>query len=266
MSASSAPWQVVVLKHGTRLTTRSEAFMNYAFYGEPDGPHRLDYYLWVLRRGDEAVIVDTGYTREEGLRRGREVLIDPVDALRALGVDPLAGHPVVITHAHYDHIGNLAAFPNSPVHIARAEHEFWTGAMAEKTLFAHFGDPGAADALAGARREGRLHEFEGDHEIVPGVVVSVVGGHTPGQSIVTVPTTDGVVVLASDAVHFHEEVERDMLFQSMADLPRSFDALERLRGSGATHIVSGHDAGELARHAPLGGALAGLGASIGERT
>ena len=139
----TATWQVVVIKHGTRATTRSDAYLNYAFYGEPDGPHRVDYYLWVLRRGDEVVIVDTGYSGVEGRARGREVLIDPIEALRALGVDPDAGHPVVLTHAHYDHIGNVAAFPHSPVHIARAELDFWTSGMASKPLFAHFGDPGA---------------------------------------------------------------------------------------------------------------------------
>ena len=137
----TATWQVVVIKHGTRATTRSDAYLNYAFYGEPDGPHRVDYYLWVLRRGDEVVIVDTGYSGVEGRARGREVLIDPIEALRALGVDPDAGHPVVLTHAHYDHIGNLPAFTASEVHIAQSEMDFWTSDIATRPLFSHFGDP-----------------------------------------------------------------------------------------------------------------------------
>lgn len=265
-SSSATPWQVVIVKHGTRATTRSDAYMNYAFYGEPDGPHRLDYYLWVLRRGDQVVIVDTGYSGDEGRRRGREVLIDPLDALRALGVDPDAGHPVVVTHAHYDHIGNIGAFRSSPVYVAREEYAFWTGPMARRVLFAHFGDLGGIAALRTAEDAGRLRVFDGTTEVAPGVEVTTVGGHTPGQAIVTVDTTAGPVVLASDAVHFHEELERDMLFQSMADLPRSFEALERLRGLPGARIVSGHDAGELSRHAPLDGPLRGLAATIGERT
>ncbi|WP_040167449.1 N-acyl homoserine lactonase family protein [Microbacterium gorillae] len=263
-AAESAPWQVVIIKHGTRATTRSDAYMNYAFYDEPDGPFRLDYFLWVLRRGDEVIVVDTGYRGDEGTRRGREVIIDPLEALRAIGVDPAAGHPVVITHAHYDHIGNIAAFPSSTIHLARIEHEFWTGRMGRRTLFAHFGDPEAVAELDPAVGDGRLALYDEQVEIAPGVTVTKVGGHTPGQSVVTVRTSVGTVILASDAVHFHEEMDRDMLFQSMADLPQSYATLDRLRQSDAAVIVSGHDSGELERHTPLAGPLAGLAATIGE--
>ncbi|NKX52664.1 N-acyl homoserine lactonase family protein, partial [Arthrobacter deserti] len=41
--------------------------------------------------------------------------------------------------------------------------------------------------------------------------------------------TIGPVILAADAAHFHEEVERDMLFQSMTDLPQSYRVLDWLR-------------------------------------
>lgn len=262
----ASDWQVVIVRHGTRATTRSEAFMNYAFYGEADAPFRLDYFFWVLRRGDDVVIVDTGYSGTEGRRRGREVLVDPIEAMRALGIDPLAGHPVVITHAHYDHIGNLAAFANSPVHIARAELDFWTGPLAAKTLFAHFGDSSAADDLTAAQAEGRLRVFDADAVVAPGVQVRAVGGHTPGQAVVEVRTSEGLVILASDAMHFHEELEGDKLFQSMADLPLSFAVLEDLRTRPVAHLVSGHDAGELARHRPLPGALSPHAATIGRRS
>lgn len=257
------PWEIVVVRHGTRATRRSEVFLNYSFYGEPDGPFTLDYFLWVLRRGDEAIVVDTGYSAAGAASRGREVLIDPLDALRRLGVDPAAGVPVVVTHAHYDHIGNLPAFRASEVHIAQAEMDFWTSEIATRPLFSHFGDPEEVDELRRIEAEGRLRPFTGRAAIADGVELVEVGGHTPGQAMVVVETAVGRVLIASDAAHFVEELERDMPFVSMADVPQSYRVLDEIRRTDAVQVLTGHDAGTLDGLEPLGAQLPGLAAVIG---
>lgn len=259
-------WEVVVIRHGTRETRRSEVFLNYAFYGEQDGPFRLDYFLWVLRRGDEAIVVDTGYSAAGAASRGRDVLIDPLDALRRLGVEPASGVPVVVTHAHYDHIGNLPAFTRSPVHIAQAELDFWRSDIATRPLFSHFGDPAEVEELRRIEEQGRLRPFTGAARIADGVEIIEVGGHTPGQAMVSVETAEGRVLIASDAAHFVEELERDMPFVSMADVPQSYRVLERIRQADAVRVLTGHDAGTLDALEPLGDPLQGLAAVIGRRS
>lgn len=259
MTTPTSTWEVLILQHGARETVRSDVYMNHAFYGEDDGPFRLGYYLWVLRRGDEVIHVDTGYSAEGAAKRGRTVLVDPIVALRDLGIDPAAGNPLVVTHAHYDHIGNVAAFSASPIHVSGRELDFWTSDLGTRTLFSHFGDQDEVAELVRARDEGRLREVEGTVEIASGVELVELGGHTPGQLVVRVQTATGPVILAADAAHFHEELERDMLFQSMADLPASYRALDWLRSEGEhATIVTGHDASELDRHAPLTGDRSGL--------
>lgn len=257
-------WQVIIVRHGTRATLRSESFLNYSSYGEPDSPHTVDYFFWVLRRRDEVVVVDTGFSEQGASSRGREVLIDPIEALERLGITVDSAPPVVLTHGHYDHAGNISAFTHSRIIMSRGEFEFWTGDVASRHLFAHLAEATEIEALRRADHEGRLELFSIEREVASGVRLLEVGGHTPGQVMVEVQTSAGVVLLTSDAVHFHEELEQDMPFSSMADVPQSYRVLAEVRASAAAHIVTGHDAKTLSAHPPLGAPLEGLAAIIGD--
>jgi glyoxylase-like metal-dependent hydrolase (beta-lactamase superfamily II) len=260
-------YQVVIAKHGTRRTVRSDVFLNYALYGEPDDPIGMDYFVWIARNADRTVVIDTGYSQAGGRKRGREILVEVPELYRRLGVDPSDVEVVAITHAHYDHIGNLGLFPSAPIVLARSEYDFWTGPHADRPLFHHSVEDDELARLRSLVDQGRVELFRERRELAPGIEIIEVGGHTPGQSVVTVPTSEGVVLLASDAIHYYEEYERAMPFTSVADLVGMYDSFETVRGmvqrGEVQHIVSGHDPGPLQRFTPAEGELTGLVATIG---
>ncbi len=260
-------YEVVVVRHGTREARRSDVFLNYAQYGEPDGPFVLDYYLWVVRSRTRTVLVDTGFARGAAEARGRQVLVDPAEAYRCLGVDTDSHLSVVVTHGHYDHIGNLDLFPNATVIASAAEVEFWSSPVSRRPLLGHFTEAEELATLERIDAKGRLCRFSGTTEPAPGVVVTEVGGHTPGQCMVTVPTSEGTVLLTSDAVHFAEELNRDMPFIAVTDLPAMYLGLQRVRDLVAAgevdHVLTGHTAGELDRLEPWKDDLAGIAGVIG---
>ena len=199
--ASDGTREVLAVRYGSRVTTRAETFLNYHLYGEPDGKIDVDYYFWVIRDGDgTAILVDTGFAPAVGDRRRRTWhTTTPADALPGLGVDPAAVRTVVVTHAHWDHIGNLGQFPRAEIVMSRAEYEFWTGPIARRAQFAAHAEPDELARLEAARAEGRLTLISGRHTAAPGVGLVEVGGHTPGELIVTVAAGAATVVLASDA-------------------------------------------------------------------
>jgi glyoxylase-like metal-dependent hydrolase (beta-lactamase superfamily II) len=260
-------YEVTIVKYGTRSTTRGAVYLNYPLYDERDGPLDMDYFFWIVRNRERTVVVDTGFSPSGGKSRARTLLADVPLLLRHFGADPARSPTVVLTHAHYDHAGNVDLFPTSNVVMAERELSFWTGRHARRTMFAHSVDIDGLERIGTIKSQGRLRLFEGALDLAPGIAVIEVGGHTPGQSVVKVNTTDGAVLLASDAVHYYEEYERDMLFMSVADLVDMYEGFDYIRGlvsSGEVdHLVAGHDPSTLSRFAPVAGPYGHLAATIG---
>ena len=237
-------YEVLAIRYGSRRAVKSEVYLNFHLYGEPDDVIAMNYFVWVARNAQRTIVVDTGFSAEAGRRRGRPVAVTPVAALAGLGIDPAAVTQVVATHGHYDHIGNLRAFPAAEVIMTRREYEFWTGPLGCRGHFAWTAEPRDVADLRRIAAEGRLTLFEDSYSPAPGIELLEVGGHTPGQAVATAATADGQAVIASDAVHYYEELERDRPFAVVADLPqmyRAYDQLRELASQAGTEIVAGHD-------------------------
>ncbi|AXH34826.1 N-acyl homoserine lactonase family protein [Humibacter sp. BT305] len=260
-------YEVTIARYGTRVGRRSEVYLNHQLYHEDDAPIGMDYFVWVVRGGGRTIVVDTGYSVAGGEQRARTMLHEPPSLFETLGVHPEDAPTVVVTHAHYDHIGNLDHFDSSRIVIAQAELDFWASKHAQRVQFHHSVEDAELAALFAAVEEGRVDAFEDSVEVAPGVEVLRLGGHTPGQSVVRVPTSAGVVLLASDAVHYYEEYERDMPFSSVAELVQMYEGFDRIRAmldSGEVdHLVSGHDPATLDRFRPLGRSDSELVVTIG---
>ena len=267
MTGSDDLYQVTVVKYGTRSTTRGAVYLNFPLYNESDGPIGMDYFFWVIRNDQRTVVVDTGFSPSGGRARNRTQLADFGTLFRHFGADPAISPTVVLTHAHYDHVGNIGLFPTSKVVMAKSELAFWSGRHAHRAMFHHSVDDDGLDSLQKLNSEGRLQLVEAETDIAPGITVTEVGGHTPGQCVVKVGTSEGTVLLASDAIHYYEEYERDMLFMSVADLVAMYEGFDYIRGlvtSGEVdHIVAGHDPSTLSRFHPGSGEYGHLAATIG---
>jgi glyoxylase-like metal-dependent hydrolase (beta-lactamase superfamily II) len=155
--------------------------------------------------------------------------------------------------------------------MSRREYEFWTGPMACRPLFAALTREAELDHLASLMSSGRLSLTGSSYTAAPGVELVEVGGHTPGQLAVVVSTGEGTAVLASDALHYYEELERDRPFAVAGDLPgmyRAFDVLRDLGSGPRNHLVAGHDPAVRTRFAEVdaaGGGILRIAGSRGSR-
>jgi glyoxylase-like metal-dependent hydrolase (beta-lactamase superfamily II) len=241
---SSGTYEVYAMRYATRASTKAQEYFRYDVYGLPDEPQTMDYYFWVVRNPDRTVLVDCGFDRERGRAKNRIQETDPAGLLARMGIAPADVDHVVISHMHFDHVGNLNLFPRATFSITREEYEFWTGPYGGRELMRSIVDPRDVEAVQDLERQGRLHLISGAEEIFPGVVVTPVGGHAPGLAIVEVAAATGQIVLATDAVHYYEALDRDHPIKLFADLGavyRAYDLLRRLGARPGSTVIPGHD-------------------------
>lgn len=240
-STTMSDWEIHAVKYADRnARTRADSFI---FDDDHDAPHAMDYFMWVLRRGSETILVDTGYDSAEATTRSRPIRMEPAEALRPLGLRPENITTVIVTHLHYDHAGGLHLFPNAKLHMQAAEMAFATGpCMCHNTLRMPF----SADHICEAVKRlfaGQVVFHDGEGEIAEGVTVHCVGGHSRGLQVVRVRTAQGWMVLASDAAHYYENMLARKPFPIVVDLPQmlsGYDTLQRL-ASRQELIIPGHD-------------------------
>jgi glyoxylase-like metal-dependent hydrolase (beta-lactamase superfamily II) len=236
----NAQYEVYAIKYAHHARRASENFIG----GDPhDGPMPLDYFVWLIRGQGREIVVDTGFSAAVAAKRGRDHLRCPTEGLRLLNCDPLAVKEVVITHLHYDHVGNFDLFPAATLHLQDLEMRYATGRHMSEAQFAGAYD--VEDVVGMVRRAyaGRVRFHDGDAELHPGVSLHLIGGHTMGLQAVRVRTRRGWVVLASDASHFYANMEQERPFPivwSVADMVAGYRRLSALADSPA-HIIPGHD-------------------------
>jgi len=251
---SSPQYEVYAIKYAHHARRASENFIG----GDPhDGPMPLDYFVWLIRGAGREIVVDTGFSAQMAAKRQRNHMRCPTEGLRLLDVDAGTVKEVVVTHLHYDHIGNFDLFPEATFHLQDLEMNYATGRHMGKPVFS--GAYEVEDVVGMVRRvyAGRVRFHDGDADLAPGISLHLIGGHTMGLQVVRVATRRGWVVLASDASHFYANMEQARPFPivySVAAMVEGYDRLRALADSPA-HIIPGHDPLVLERFpAPSNGA------------
>jgi glyoxylase-like metal-dependent hydrolase (beta-lactamase superfamily II) len=251
-------WQdpeVIVVRYGTRQTSKSECYYNFRAYREPDAEITMDYFFWIFRNAEQTIVIDTGFSPEAATARKRQPVVAPADALARLGIDPLDVNLLVLTHAHYDHAGNLGLYPNAQIVMSRREFEFWNTDMGKRPQYGHHIDPLDIERVQALRRDGRITLLDAPRNtLIPGIELHEIGGHTPGQLAVVVEMPEGPVILASDAIHYYEELELDRPFavlDSLADMYRGYEQIREWQKRPGALLIPGHDPDVMNRFAPV---------------
>ena len=174
----------------------------------------LDLRCLLVDHGDRRILVDNGMgdrwdAKKIGVfglvRRPNQLVAELAEA----GITTDSITDVILTHLHFDHAGGTfreADGQLEPVfakarHWVQKRHWEWAGNPSERDR-ASF----RRDDFSGLKADGLLELVDGNQEIMPGVRVTVINGHTPGQQMVEFHTGEKVVVYCGDLLPFQSQV------------------------------------------------------------
>lgn len=186
------------------------------------GTIKLSYSYVLLKGRDRVIMVDVGYdnvdyAKELNDRFGVENWQDYTVVLGECGVRPEDVTDIIITHAHFDHMGGLARFPNAKVYLQEEELAKWIWIMSldEKFQFLMGAtDPSDIIKAVDLARQGRLISIRGAREdALPGIDLHpAYDTHTAGSQYVVIRNdgkvaSDDLWVLAGDLLYQFDNVE-----------------------------------------------------------
>lgn len=203
--------------------------------------------VWLIRGSGHTILFDSGFHREKWLKDFPMTdFLRPDECVKLAGVNPEEVTDIIISHAHWDHMGGIDLFPKAVVWIQKLEFAYYTG-DAWQPGGKHGGiDPDDVKALVQLNTEGRLRLVDGDNvEILPGIRVYTGARHTFASQYIRVEGNPPFV-LASDNCYLYRNLieHRASATFTEADQPaniRNQERMVQLAGS-ADRIVPGHDA------------------------
>jgi glyoxylase-like metal-dependent hydrolase (beta-lactamase superfamily II) len=215
-----AMWGVVPANIWRKLTPPAE-----------DNTIRMALRPFLAERGEHKVVLEVG-VGQRWEKKWREIYhLEPsttlVESLAACGLEPEDITHVVASHCHWDHIGAMVVerggelaplFPQARHFAPRIEI-----AMAKKPGHARAGSYRADDLLA-VEQAGLLSATDGSFEVLPGLHIHTLGGHSDGVSVITIgDEAKECAIFWSDVVPTTHHIQPPYIMAYDLDVARSFE-------------------------------------------
>lgn len=165
---------------------------------------------YLIKANGKNIVVDTGVCEADWSAKYHHELIYTEEMrienrLKYLGVDPDDVEIVINTHLHWDHCYGNHLFKNAKIYVQAEELSFAITPTPGHFLYYEAFQMGLTPPWLSSA--GQFEIIDGDFELLPGIKLILLPGHTPGIQGVLVETDSAKYLIASDIIPYYENWE-----------------------------------------------------------
>lgn len=230
------------------------------------GTRELAFSYIALRGEGHNILIDVGTNNSDSYTQKlliRDSVVDwqpPEKILAKIGLKPEDIDTVIITHAHYDHMDNLDAFPNAHFYLQNKELMGWMGAIALDKKYSSVNMALNPQNVINAMKKvlmGQMTLVEGEcKDVLPGIHLQPsYEGHTFASQMVIVDNTihgdTDRWIAAGDLVYTRQNLtgmDKDGVYVpvglgvgSQYNMMKAMDNMMELVDGKINHIIIGHE-------------------------
>jgi N-acyl homoserine lactone hydrolase len=249
----SGPY-IIPLDLGDTFMDKSLTYLR-RFVGEKERGKIVAAYIGGLKK---KIVVDTGppdmerslkyhpYAKSEPNRPDQNI----ISQLAKANVKPEEVNIVILTHLHWDHVGDVTKFPNAEFIVSQVELRFALDPIPALYVAYEALQLGMEPLFLKVIERIRTVEMK-EKEIVEGVRVIPLPGHTPGSMGVVVDTEKGPYVISGDAVPQYGNLEgapkerlpylMSGIYTDMEAMWKSFERIDEIVKGDYSRVICGHE-------------------------
>lgn len=217
-------FELYAIKYGDSLFSSKKIFSD----TNKEKKIPFSWFFYVLKIDKKIILIDTGFSDLKKIKKYNINLTDPIDLLKQNNISPEQITDIILTHSHFDHIGNIDKFKNANIYISKNELNYFLDKSSNTKIKNFF------------LLHDKLISFENELDLFNFIKIKEIKGHTPGSSVVFIKKKDKKYILPGDECYLIENCSKARPIGTIYDYEKNNNFIKAISNSNY-EILTFHD-------------------------